>query len=157
MCERAYLAGIVDGEGSVVCTKHRDNPSWRLVVVNTQLDLLNWCVDVTAVGSIHKKNFDTNLKQNFTCYTWSCYSKKAGSVLRQIIPYMLLKRTKAQIALHDINVLQAQIAATKRDVPFINHWLKSGKYLKKDIARAFNMSPSMMSLYAKGEIPEYLQ
>ncbi len=155
--QRAYLAGVVDGEGSVVCTKHRKHPTWRLQVVNTDVGLLEWCLGTTGVGSITQHTHDTNFKRNFTCYTWGTYSAKAGSVLRQIIPYMLIKRAKAEIALHDINVLQAQIAAKKKDVPFINHWLKSGKYLKKDIAEAFNMSPSMMSLYAKGEIPAYLQ
>ncbi len=157
VAERAYLAGIIDGEGCIVATRHkRPTASWRLQVVNTDMGLLEWCIEVTGVGSITTHTHDTNFKRNFTVYTWACYSAKAASVLRQIIPYMIIKRAKAEIALHQINLQQAQIAAKKRDVPFINHWLKRG-YKKVEIAKAFEMSPSMMSLYAKGEVPEYLR
>lgn len=85
--DAAYLAGLIDGEGSVVAAKKRQRrTTWRLVVSNTDFDLLKWCKDTTGCGSIVTHKHD-NPKWSDSG-SWQCYSWNARDILNQILPYM---------------------------------------------------------------------
>lgn len=99
--QRAYLAGILDGEG---CIRIRNNGSGGCVsvhVTNTNKDLLNWCLDVTGMGYIYcirKKRYGTHKKQR-KAYAWELSPKQAIRILKKIKKYLIVKKKEADLAL----------------------------------------------------------
>lgn len=96
-----YLAGIIDGEGSIsieiqnanTVSRKTDYYSIRLVVINTCKPLLDWIVDNFG-GKISTRKSYINRKQ---CYNWTLLSHKASDLLKRCIPYMIVKKQRAQI------------------------------------------------------------
>lgn len=95
VAQAAYLAGLVDGEGSIIAVKRTNGGrhTWRLQVANTQTVLLDWCIEATGVGSIVTTRRKSDKHQDG--HWWQCYSWNAYDVLRQIAPYMIIKRELA--------------------------------------------------------------
>lgn len=94
----SYLAGIIDGEGSISIEiqsqsiRHNrkcDYYSLRLIVTNTSLTLLNWIV-FNFGGTLRKRKlYASNHKQ---CYTWSLCSHNAANLLKACEIYMIIKK-----------------------------------------------------------------
>lgn len=103
--DAAYIAGLIDGEGSIIFLKRKGGGgSYRLVIVNTHKGALSWVQDVTNVGSIHGKTREAQYKK---CWAWVCHAQTARKVLERCLPYLIIKRNKAQEAiayLSDIEV-----------------------------------------------------
>lgn len=99
-----YLAGLIDGEGSIIAMKRKDGrvKSYRLQVTNTHVGALEWCRQVTGLGTIQVKT-NGAAPHYKPCGSWMVYGTKAVSVLVQVLPALLIKREKALIA---IEVLQ---------------------------------------------------
>ena len=108
--QAGYLAGLLDGEGSIIALKRVDGSvkSYRLQIVNTHQGVLGWCVHVTGIGVVHhqttpKFSLDTkrpNAHLTYKpCFAWAVYGVKAASVLRRILPYLHIKRDRAEVAL----------------------------------------------------------
>ena len=102
--DAAYLAGLLDGEGSIVAAKKcQKRTTWRLVMSNTDFGLLEWCMKVTGCGSIvrHKHNNPKWADAGM----WQCYSWNARDILKQILPYMKIaekiRRARKMIAEFD--------------------------------------------------------
>lgn len=71
--EAAYLAGLIDGEGSIVAAKKRKSDgriTWRLQVVNTHLGVIEWVKTVTGTGGIITAK-RRNIK-HADLYIWEC-------------------------------------------------------------------------------------
>lgn len=104
--EAAYLAGLIDGEGSIIAVKRNQKGriTWRLQVASTTPVLLEWCIAITGVGSIVKRK-STNPKHADSQW-WQCYSWNAIEVLKRIMPYMILKKNKAQQAVNELSNIQ---------------------------------------------------
>lgn len=103
--DRAYLAALVDGEGSIIFMKRPDGSikSFRLQVTNTYVPVLEWCQVVTKLGSYQvKSKAGRQEAHHLACGAWAVYGVKAASVLKQILPYMQIKREKAVQALQVI-------------------------------------------------------
>lgn len=99
--DAAYLAGIVDGEGSIVRIKKQNGRDvWRLVVVNTDLDLLNWCRETTGCGAVTVKALAG--ERNKASWTWQCYADNTCRVLEQLRPYLKIKAWRADDALAEL-------------------------------------------------------
>lgn len=100
--QAGYLAGLVDGEGSIIALKRRDGSvkSYRLQVTNTCIPVLQWCLHVTGIGTLQSKSTQHNaLPHYLPCGTWMAYGVKAASVIRRILPYLIIKREKAKALL----------------------------------------------------------
>jgi hypothetical protein len=96
--EAAYVAGIIDGEGSITLTKLHHNEHRRpcISIASTDRELLEYVLSLTG-GTItdkknykpdkHKKSFLLNIKNKETVL----------SVLKQITPYLRVdkKRNRA--------------------------------------------------------------
>jgi hypothetical protein len=97
--DAAYLAAIIDGEGSVALKDRRatrpgaSRPSVSLSVSNTYLPLMEWIKKKTAVGHVSKQRSNELGKKQ--CYVWRVASRSAVLVLQQVIPYMLEKKQRA--------------------------------------------------------------
>lgn len=101
--ELAYVAGLLDGEGSVaIYTNGRPrnrsiSPPWLLDVSigNTSLPLMDWLKE-TFGGSIqpHKASLG-----NKPMYYWVLHSRAAHAFLIEVMPYMRIKYLQAEVAL----------------------------------------------------------
>jgi hypothetical protein len=96
----AFMAAIIDGEGSITiekqgpgnCTRRKyDSYSLRLVVVNTNVDLMEWLINNFG-GTIHKRKLVPNRKQ---CYTWRTTYKESSEIIKLCAPYFIVKRKHA--------------------------------------------------------------
>ena len=92
----AYLAGLVDGEGTVTLTRQHRNEGRRLVVCisNNELGILDFAKECIGVGRITTKR--TYNERHADSYTYQLSSRQALDLLSQIVPFM--KSYKAQRA-----------------------------------------------------------
>lgn len=100
--QAAYIAGIIDGEGSIIFLhKNKKRPTIRLTVPNTSKALIDWLKRKTGTGSIIEK---TGRKQNHSKqFIWSCYSQNAKKILEQCLPYLVVKKKLAEKAIKTFN------------------------------------------------------
>ena len=100
--ERAYLAGLMDGEGSVCIIRRVKTNCWpeynvQITICNTNLPMLSWIVEHFA-GSI--KNHTTKSKLGKKpIYRWYMSGKRSKPILETIFPYLIVKKRRAQLAL----------------------------------------------------------
>jgi len=99
----AYLAGIIDGEGSINITSTKAPNSrnvshaLRMSVTNTSEALMVWLIDTFGSGRQMSRN--TNPGKWATRYDWVVYGHQAEVVLRAVLPYLVIKRDQARLAL----------------------------------------------------------
>lgn len=96
--DRAYLAGIIDGEGciSVVRFKKRNNFNYasRIQVSMTVKSVLDWIRDFTQVGTVvPRKSRHANRKM---AWLWVAESNRAASVAKIILPFLKIKIRQAE-------------------------------------------------------------
>jgi hypothetical protein len=53
--DAAYIAGFIDGEGSIMVLNHRGSAHVRVSVANTYADVLSWLANVTGVGAVTRR------------------------------------------------------------------------------------------------------
>ena len=92
-----YMAGFIDGEGSIILTNRNNKAGVRLAVVNTNHDILLWLAEVTGVGAVCVHQAEA--KHNKAGWMWNINSEAAESVLIQILPYLHIKRAQAELAI----------------------------------------------------------
>src|SRR5262245_10808703 len=96
----AYIAGLIDGEGTVTLTRLHANENRRLVVsiANTELQLLEFVLQEVGAGKITRKRTTSDLHTPSFCYAVT--SRQAlwllGEVVSQLRSY---KRGRAELAL----------------------------------------------------------
>lgn len=97
--DRAYLAGFVDGEGSIgiyVCSgyKGRKYHYTRIMIGNTDKEIPQFMKDYYG-GGLSKEH---PLK-GMTIYRWNASGKICDMVLRDIMPYLKQKQERAKLLL----------------------------------------------------------
>ena len=100
----AYLAGLVDGEGSIIITKRR-NGNHRLFptlqVSNTSIEIMDWLVKNFG-GSYYSYGRPTNplIHSNVKMSYWKVSRiANLSLLLPRIEPYLVLKRKRAMLAI----------------------------------------------------------
>lgn len=96
----AYIAGLVDGEGTVTLTRMHRNENRRIVVAisNNERSMLDYVIDTVGAGRItRKRTYDTAHAPSFT---FQLSGRQALELLRQIVPYLrTYKAARARLAL----------------------------------------------------------
>ena len=108
--DAAYLAGLVDGEGSVSLTRRHRADERQLVVSisSTERCLLEYVVRSAGAGRITSKR--TYRAEHTPSFTFAICNRQALDLLAQIVPYMRgYKRERAQL------VLDQYVALTPRN------------------------------------------
>ncbi|MGN9166038.1 LAGLIDADG family homing endonuclease [Tissierellaceae bacterium HCP3S3_D8] len=93
--EKAYLAGIVDGEGSIMLIRFHKNqyPSPCVSISSTDLELLKWIKKTAKMGRIiNKKNY--NKERHLDSYTYRVIYDDAIKLLKDIAPYLIIRRKR---------------------------------------------------------------
>lgn len=96
--EAAWLAGVIDGEGSIVQVRARGR-TWRLVVYNTSHPFMLRVLEVAGCGRLaERKRIADHHKR---CWVWTCYGPRTRALCRQMLPWLIVKRDKALQALDE--------------------------------------------------------
>ncbi|MBL4932747.1 LAGLIDADG family homing endonuclease [Clostridium paridis] len=93
--EKAYIAGIIDGEGSIMLIKFHNNqlPSPCVSIASTSLELLEWIKQVTSIGVIKgKKNYNETKHKN--SFSYIVKYNDAINLLESISPYLIINSKK---------------------------------------------------------------
>ncbi len=96
--EKAYLAGIVDGEGTVTLTRHRkeETPGPRVAVANNNLRLLEWIKSRVGGVIVSKKKRKPHHSDS---YAWYAQQDRALRFLDEIKKYLIIKKPHADLIL----------------------------------------------------------
>ena len=104
-CQWAWLAGIIDGEGSISIDigHHKDmckrgDYQLRVRVKMTDELTIRTAKAITHVGSVHPIRYPSELGWK-TAWDWVTTDRKAASVLRHCMPFFVTKKEHARIAL----------------------------------------------------------
>lgn len=136
--EIAYLAGIIDGEGCIRLAKCYSKNAGRLhiriTVANRSLKLVKWLKKKTG--------WKYNIHANSGAFYWRVTSEGARKILKLILPYLVIKKAQAKLALtlpvktYKTNLkrneyLYKKMSELKRE----SYFFKRGKYTKKDYSQ----------------------
>ena len=108
VAEATYIAGYLDGEGSITVRKEKrvaNTRGWRLnpvvAMFNTHLASLEWVQETCGTGSLRQgatkgKNWKPHYKQ-----VWGLWfnANAARDLLPQLLPYLKIKREAAELLL----------------------------------------------------------
>lgn len=97
--DAAYVAGLIDGEGTITLSRRHANERRQLVVsiVSTEPEILAWVLHNVGAGKVtRKRTLSPRHAPSFTC---SISSRQALQLLRQAEPHLRsYKRTRAGMA-----------------------------------------------------------
>jgi predicted component of type VI protein secretion system len=102
--EKAWLAGIIDGEGSIFVMKQKrkdrerdTNYILRVSVQSTDSYMAQACRDL-AGGPVIFEQQDKRPNQSNTL-KWELSGKKAAAVLEEVLPFLRVKQEQALLAI----------------------------------------------------------
>jgi len=98
--QAAYLAGLIDGEGTITLSRRHSNERRQLVVsiVSTEREIVDWARETIGAGKVTRKR--TSSIRHTPSFTFSISNRQALEVLRQTMPHLRsYKRRRAELAL----------------------------------------------------------
>ena len=134
--EKAYIAGIIDGEGTVSLIKHHRNetPAPLVSVANNKLELLQWIKKRVGGTIINKRK---NKPYHDNSYAWSLRFDSALNFLKLIKKYLILKLPQTEL------ILKNYKAVTKR----------SGKYTLEALNNKMKLVTRIRELNQRKSMP----
>lgn len=109
--DAAYLAGLIDGEGTIALSRRHAGENRQLVlsISSTEAALVDWARTALGVGKITRKNA-TSSPHHAPGLTYSVSNRQALDVLSQVTPFLRsYKRARAEL------VLRHYVAVTPRN------------------------------------------
>jgi len=100
VADLAYLAGIIDGEGCISLSKSHKNDRYyyrlQLTITNTSAELKQWLEDKFG-GRIRTSYARSNNRSDIL--HWTVSGNQCQWLLRQVLPYLIIKKPQAELAL----------------------------------------------------------
>jgi len=92
--DAAYIAGLIDGEGTVTLSRRHRSENRQLVVSisNTDRPLLEYVLDTVGAGKITGKR--TYQSHHTASYTYTISNRQALALLNQIFRYLKTYKSK---------------------------------------------------------------
>lgn len=96
---RAYLAGIIDGEGCITITRRKvrrvKTNNWfyepQIIIANSCKTMLDFCAGYYGGWiAILKKR-----KGHTTAYQWKATGDEMRAILKDVLPYLIVRRKQA--------------------------------------------------------------
>lgn len=118
--EKAYLAGLVDGEGHIGLalgkkTKSYHNETYmpNITITNTNLSLLTWIKETTSLGFIFLDSNSRNIKWK-TKGCWKLRTNEQIVFLRSILPYLVIKKLQAELLIEFHSLLEERVLSEEK-------------------------------------------
>ncbi len=149
--EKAYLAGLFDGDGCVVIAKMklpgRPNPAYCLTVQYAQKEssILDRWQKRLGMGAVYHK------RKAGTC-EWTMNGTDAETFLRLILPYLDLKRAEAEIGLRFRKTQHGRSSCHVVPRPIIElreHYRQAMKAAKQNRGDDVELSPELRQYEAQ--------
>ena len=120
--ERGWLAGFIDGEGTIGIQRlKRANPKFKdaysiyLRAVSTDKNAIEKCIRLTGFGHCRiKKPTKTQLGSRIV-WSWDTYATQAQTIIRDIYPLLEIKKQQALVANTLQNILSHEKAKRWED------------------------------------------
>jgi len=110
----AYLAGLLDGEGSFSIIKTGGRYQLHIKIATTTPQMLRWVVKHFGGTIYTKKPFVVNWR---TRYDWQCPSGKATEpLLLSVLPYLTVKKQQANTALKYVRLNGAPCPSVREEL-----------------------------------------
>lgn len=95
VAERAYAAGMVDGEGHIGLAPWKGSFLPIVVVTNTNKLSIDWFAERFSGGNVltHEQSNERHKAR----YNWRLSGRRAYTFLREIAPYLVIKREQAAL------------------------------------------------------------
>jgi len=107
LTEWAYLAGLIDGEGSISVMRQGGKPAAvRVRFNNTDEAVIDWVL-IRFGGILGEANSNSSYGKR-TCYRLDWNSVNAIPVLEGTLPYLVIKRQLALVALEYLTLTGRQ-------------------------------------------------
>ena len=141
-CDRAYIAGLFDGEGSIHFKRgvekkkkhkgkgYRTSNSLRLSMEITMTDesVLRWLLEVLGVGTLTdkpRKGKRVDGTKYLMQYRWRCTFRDAYYVCKLLWPYAHTKLPKIQQVIEHYATERLEKSADVVDLDHYRLWVKS--------------------------------
>ena len=92
----AYLAGLFDGEGSIILRQRGRSVDFLLMASMTDREPIELLKSTFGGGQVEYK---VPPNGNKPVFRWTCHGNYAIRALEEMLPFLTVKREKAQIAL----------------------------------------------------------
>ena len=92
-----WLAGFVDGDGSIMIAPSGRTYCVRLRIANVDKQVLEHIREETGLGIIYQMKHYRRARR--VSYEWAVNSVQARRVLEAILPYLKIKKIQAELAL----------------------------------------------------------
>jgi len=104
----SYIAGFVDADGSIGIERRKRASgevgySVKLYITNADRETMDWLV-TNLNGSVYLTNRNSP-KHHQTMWRWVVRGKKAGPIIQKLLPYLHLKKKRAEIAMRFIETI----------------------------------------------------
>lgn len=105
--DKAYIAGIIDGEGSIMLIRHKAGtfPSPTISIASTTLELLDYLKSTIGSGTVRRKN-NYRPSVHLDSFTYELRSDKVIHLLHDIYPYLKIESKKKKTSQDDNRRLQ---------------------------------------------------
>ena len=126
--DAAYIAGLIDGEGTVTLTRKHKNENRQLCISisSTEINLLDFVLTTTGVGKITNKQ--VRKSHHTHSYTYAVYNRQALTLLDQTLPFLKsCKRDRAALILKDY------LAVTPRNSKYNADILERNKMFEQTV------------------------
>jgi hypothetical protein len=130
---RAYLAGLIDGEGTVTLSRKHKNENRQLCVSisSAEFDLVDFARSCTGVGKITNKG--TSKSHHTPSYTFSVYNRQALDLLQAVQPFLKSYKQKRSAL-----ILENYLDVTPRN----------GKYSPEQLDKKHAFEKAVLSIKA---------
>ena len=102
--QAAYLAGIIDGEGSIYIGCYSRNPKTgaphyqtKIEVSNTSEILINWLINTFGGNKTYYSPKQTPKNSRRAVHRWSIWSDHVAHMCEIMLPYLVIKKREAEI------------------------------------------------------------
>jgi len=125
--DKGWIAGVFDGEGTVGAYMHKGDNSVRL---NLSVDNIDprMCLKLYHLLGGTLNEYRVNSPNYQQVYRWRTGGRRAGKILTQILPYLVIKREQAALAIQIADTLSHRCDSRKKIAPHIVE-------LRKDAAK----------------------
>lgn len=144
----AYAAGIVDGEGSISASVSVHSPlNFRVVIAVSMCDYAvpEFMAHIFGGRVVERKQ---KTKSGKIVYTWALYCRNAAGALNLMVPYLLIKKARAESAIKLAMMMRPRQIARREKLTFSIEEIRCRHLLADLVTNANFASNGRMTRYA---------